>query len=56
MEDKQNDSLQVEINDDGTMKVSWDKNDPKYQLFNGLTDKQLEEFILESLTEMLSNE
>jgi hypothetical protein len=35
------DSLKVEENEDGSLSISWDKNDPVYEMFNGLTEEEI---------------
>ena len=39
------DSLQIIINDDGSVSFDWDKNDPKWNWMNKLTSKQVEEIV-----------
>ena len=39
------DSLQITINDDGSVSFDWDKNDPKWNWMNKLTSKQVEEIV-----------
>jgi hypothetical protein len=35
------DSLKVEENEDGTLSISWDKNDPNYSFMNDLTEAEI---------------
>jgi chromosome segregation ATPase len=35
------DSLKVSENDDGTLCVEWDSNDPKYAIFNTMTENEV---------------
>lgn len=35
------DSLNVTENEDGSLSISWDKNDPAYAMFNDLTEEEI---------------
>lgn len=37
----ENDSLIVTENEDGTFTIEWDSNDPKYSVFNHLTEEEM---------------
>lgn len=47
-----NDSLIVEEND-GTLTISWDQNDPKYSWLNDLTEDQLRSILTQGLEDIL---
>jgi hypothetical protein len=50
------DTLKVEENSDGTLSISWDKDDPKYSFLNGLTEEQVTAIIEQSLQEYANDE
>lgn len=50
------DTLQVTENEDGTLQISWDENDPKYSFMNGLTEAQITAIIEQSITRMLEDD
>jgi len=45
------DSLKVSENDDGTFVIEWDPNDPRYAIFNDMTEEQITELIIQGLRE-----
>ena len=47
------DSLKVTENDDGTFAIEWDPNDPRYALFNEMTEEQLNDYIIKALKEFI---
>jgi hypothetical protein len=47
------DSLRVEIEDDGSMTIYWDECDSRYSVLNTMTEEQLTAIIVESLKEKL---
>ena len=47
------DSLKVSENDDGTLCVEWDSNDPKYAIFNTMTEDELQSYITKALEEFI---
>ena len=47
------DSLKVSENDDGTFAIEWDPNDPRYALFNEMTEEQLNDYIIKALKEFI---
>jgi hypothetical protein len=47
------DSLKVTENDDGTLAIQWDPNDPRYALFNEMTEEQLNDYITKALEEFI---
>jgi len=50
------DTLKVDENPDGSLSISWDKNDPKYSFLNGLTEEQVTAIIEQSLQEYADDE
>ena len=42
------DSLKINANEDGTFSIEWDRNDPRWQWMNDLTDEQLSTIIKEN--------
>ena len=47
------DSLKVTENEDGTLAIEWDPNDPRYALFNEMTEEQLNDYIIKALKEFI---
>jgi hypothetical protein len=47
------DSLKVSENDDGTLCVEWDSKDPKYAIFNTMTEDELQSYITKALEEFI---
>ncbi len=47
------DSLRVEIENDGSMTIYWDECDSSYSVLNTMTEEQLSVMIIESLQEKL---
>jgi len=47
------DSLKVSENDDGTLAIEWDPNDPKYAIFNTMTHDELQDYITRALEEFI---
>lgn len=47
------DSLKVSENDDGTLSIEWDPNDPRYAHFNGMTQDELQSYITAALEEFI---
>ena len=50
------DTLQVTENEDGTLSISWDKDDPKYSFMNDLTEAEVTAIIEQSIQRMLDND
>jgi hypothetical protein len=48
------DSLKVSENDDGTLAIEWDSNDPKYAIFNEMTQEELQEYLTKALEEFIA--
>ena len=44
-----NDSLTIHQNEDGSFSMEWDKEDPDWKWLNGLTSKEIEVVIKESI-------
>ena len=47
------DSLKVSENDDGTLAIEWDPNDPKYAIFNTMSEQEMQEYITHALEEFI---
>jgi hypothetical protein len=47
------DSLKVSENDDGSFAIEWDPNDPRYAIFNTMTEDELRSYILKSFEEYI---
>jgi hypothetical protein len=45
------DSLRVEVEDDGSMTIYWDECDSRYSVLNTMTEEELTAMIVESLKE-----
>lgn len=43
------DSFKVEENEDGSLTISWDPNDPVYAMFNGLTEEEITAMLMEAI-------
>jgi hypothetical protein len=43
------DSLSITENEDGSLTISWDKNDPAYAMFNHLTEEQITAMLMEAI-------
>jgi|ETNmetMinimDraft_5_1059913.scaffolds.fasta_scaffold01477_17 hypothetical protein len=50
------DGLSIVENPDGTFKVEWDENDPRYGMFKGLTEDQINTMITKGLHEIINRE
>ena len=50
------DTLQVTENEDGTLSISWDENDPKYSFMNDLTEAEVTAIIEQSIKRMMDND
>jgi hypothetical protein len=50
------DTLQVTENEDGTLSISWDENDPKYSFLNGLTEAEVTAIIEQSIKRMIEDD
>jgi len=51
------DSLKVSENEDGTFAIEWDANDPRYALFNTMTEEDMQEFMNKAIEQfILDNE
>ena len=51
-----NDGLGVTVNDDGTFQLEWDENDPRYSMFKGLTEEQIQTLITQGLREIINRD
>ena len=50
------DSLKVTENEDGTLAIEWDPNDPRYAHFNEMTEEQLNDYITRALEEFIKQQ
>ena len=50
------DTLQVTENEDGSLSISWDKEDSKYSFMNDLTDAQVTAIVEESIRRMIEDD
>ena len=50
------DTLQVTENEDGSLSISWDKEDPKYTFLNDLTEEQITAILEQSIKRMVEDE
>ena len=48
------DGLSITENDDGTFLVEWDENDPRYSIFKGLSEEQINTMIVQGLREIVA--
>ena len=48
------DSLRVSENDDGTLAIEWDPNDPRYAIFNTMTQDEMQDYITKALEEFMA--
>ena len=46
---RQNDSLAINKNDDGSFTVEWDKQDPDWKWMNDLTSKEIQVIIEQAI-------
>lgn len=49
------DSLKISENEDGSFTVEWDKNDPRYFMFNEMSQEQMQTFIEKALEDFIKN-
>ena len=47
------DSLTVTENEDGTLSISWDENDPKYSFLNTMTQEELNAYFTRAIEEYI---
>lgn len=50
------DGLTVKENEDGSFTLEWDKNDPRYAMFNQFTEKQLTAMLQVGLQQIIKEE
>ena len=50
------DTLQVTENEDGSLSISWDKEDPKYSFLNGLTEEEVTAILEQSIQRMIEDD
>ena len=44
------DSLKIHVNEDNSISLEWNKEDPNWCFLNGLTSKEIQDIIQEALT------
>jgi len=49
------DSLKVSENEDGTLALEWDPNDPRYSFLNEMTQDEINAFFTHALTTLIAN-
>ncbi len=49
------DSLKVNQNKDGTFSLEWDKDDPNWKFLNGMTSKEIQEIVNQSIKDQLDS-
>ena len=47
------DSLKVSENEDGTLAIEWDPNDPRYSLFNEMSQEELQAYVTKALEQFI---
>jgi hypothetical protein len=52
----ENDSLIVTENGDGTFTVEWDPEDPKYSMFNHLTEEEMNVILTKAIEHFIKND
>ena len=45
------DSLKINQNEDGSFTIDWDRNDPNWKFLNGLTTKEIQSIIEQTIKE-----
>jgi len=50
------DSLKVNENEDGTLAIEWDPNDPRYSHFNTMTEEELNDYLTKALEEFIKKD
>jgi hypothetical protein len=48
------DSLKVTENEDGTLGIEWDPNDPRYSFMNTMSEEELHAYITRALEEFIA--
>ena len=52
----ENDGLTVNENEDGTFTLEWNENDPRYAVFNGMSEEEIQAMLEYGLQKMLEQE
>jgi len=47
------DSLKVTENDDGTLGIEWDPNDPRYSFLNTMSQEEINAFFTRAIEELV---
>ena len=48
------DSLKITENEDGTIGIEWDSNDPRYSFMNTMSEEELQAYITKALEEFIA--
>jgi hypothetical protein len=49
------DSLKVSENEDGTLAIDWDPNDPRYSFLNDMTQDEMNAYFTRAIQELITN-
>lgn len=49
------DSLRVSENDDGSLTIEWDPNDPRYFHLNTMTENELQDYLTKALEKFIED-
>jgi hypothetical protein len=52
----EDDGLKITEMPDGSFQVEWDKKDPRWSVFNAMSQEELQNFMTEALQNKLRNE
>ena len=50
------DTLKIEENEDGSLSISWDRNDPKYSFLNDLTEAEITAMLEQSIMRVIEDD
>lgn len=49
------DSLKVSENEDGTLAIDWDPNDPRYSFLNDMTQDEMNAYFSRAIQELITH-
>jgi hypothetical protein len=52
----EDDGLKITEMPDGSLQLEWNPEDPRWSMFNAMTQEELQNFIVESIEKKLENE
>jgi hypothetical protein len=52
----EDDGLKITFMPDGSLELEWDKKDPRWSMFNAMSQEEMQNFITEALQNKLRNE